>query len=148
MCGPASLKMVLDYYGINKSEQELSTMLNTNSELGTNLKDIKRVAEELNFKAEIQNESSFDEINIWLNKKVPVIVDWFSRGLSNSSVSDGHYSLVIGLNNEHIYLLDPEIGAERVLKRDDFLRVWFDYEGLYPQKEEMIIRQLIAVYPN
>lgn len=150
MCGPASLKIVLDYYGVNKSEQELATLTNT-TVLGTNAENIAHAAESLGFKAVIKNESSLSDIEEWLGKKVPVIVSWFTRGrldYSDSEVADGHYSVVAGLDSGHIYLQDPETGNLRTLKREDFMKVWFDFSGEYIQPDELIVRQLIAIYPK
>ena len=81
---------------------------------------------------------------------MPVIVNWFTRGrldYSDSEVADGHYSVVAGLDAERIYLQDPETGGLRTLKREDFTRVWFDFSGENIHPDELIIRQLIAVYP-
>ena len=149
MCGPASLKIILDYYGVEKTEQELAELAGLNPELGINDKDVVRVAESLGFKAEIKNESSFENIEGWLGREVPVIVDWFTRGrqdYGDSEVADGHYSVVIGLDDEYIYLQDPEIGGERKIKREDFLKVWFDFTGEFIKSDELIIRQIIAIY--
>jgi len=149
MCGPASLKIVLDYYGVDKTEKELAELAGLNPELGINDKDIVRVAESLGFKAEIKNESSFEEIEKWLGKGMPVIVDWFTRGrqdYGDLEVADGHYSVVVGLDDEYIYLQDPEIGGERKIKRENFMRVWFDFSGEYIKPDELIIRQIIAIY--
>lgn len=44
-CGPASLKIVLSYYGIEKSEKELAKMAGWDKELGVNDKGIKKAAE-------------------------------------------------------------------------------------------------------
>ncbi|HCP08863.1 MAG TPA: hypothetical protein DIT25_03645 [Candidatus Moranbacteria bacterium] len=148
MCGPASLKIVLDYYGIEKSEKELAKLCKVDKNLGVDDKDIKKVAEQLGFKVAIKNNSSFKDIERWLDKKVPVIVDWFTKGrqeYSESEVADGHYSVVAGLDDKHIYLQDPEIGRIRKLKRDDFMRVWFDFEGSYMKPSELIIRQIIVI---
>lgn len=149
MCGVASFLIVLDYYGIKKSEQELALLLNVDSELGTDSEAIKRVAKSFGLKVEIKSESSFEDIEYWLDKKVPVIVDWFTRGrcdYSESEVADGHYSVVAGLDEKFIYLQDPEIGKIREIAREDFLRVWFDFEGEYVNPEELIVRQLIVIY--
>jgi hypothetical protein len=43
-------------------------------------------------------------------------------------------------------LQDPEIGGIRTLEREDFMRVWFDFSGEYIQPDELIVRQLIAVW--
>ena len=149
MCGPASLKIVFDYYGIEKSEAEIAKMCNVNVNLGTDDKTIKRVAEELRFKVEIKNNSTFEDIQSWLNKKVPVIVNWFTRGRADykeSEVADGHYSVVAGLDEEFIYLQDPEIGKLRKIDQKDFMKVWFDFTGKYIDPNELIVRQLIAIY--
>lgn len=151
-CGPASLKIVLDYYGVQKSEKEVAERCGRDSELGTNDISIKRAAKSYGFNVEIKNKASFTDIQKWLTKEVPVTVNWFTRGRSdynNSEAPDGHYSVVIGLDKENIYLQDPEIGAVRTIKRDDFLRVWFDFKKDYITSwKDMIIRQLIAVYPK
>ena len=149
MCGPASLKIVLAYYGVEKTEQELAELCGTTPDLGTDDQGLKRAAEQLGFKVEIQNESTFEDIEQWLKKGVPVIVDWFTRGRSDyddSAVADGHHSVVAGLDDDFIYLQDPEIGAMRKIDREDFLTVWFDFKGKYIRPDELIIRQLIAIY--
>ena len=149
MCGPASLKIVLDYYDIEKSEKELAKLCRHNKNLGVDDEKIKRVAGSLGFKVKIKNSSNFKDIENWLDKKVPVIVNWFTKGrqeYSESEVSDGHYSVVAGLDEKYIYLQDPEIGKIRKIKRDDFMRVWFDFKGKYIKVDELIVRQIIAIY--
>ena len=149
MCGPASLKIVLDYYGVNKSEQELARLTGLVPGLGIDDKSIIKAAESLGFKVQIKNESNFDDIEEWLKKGVPVIVNWFTRGrcdYNDSKVADGHYSVVFGLDDEHIYLQDPETGGERKIKREDFMKVWFDFAGHYIKPNELITRQIIAIY--
>lgn len=150
MCGPASLKMVLAYYGVDKSEAELSILCGTDPDLGTTDEGLKQAAESLGFAIEIHNNATFDDIQAWLDKKVPVIVNWFTRGrvdYPESDVPDGHLSVVVGLDDNSIYLQDPEIGKLRTIDRDDFMRVWFDFKPAFIVSwDDMIIRQLIAVY--
>jgi len=149
MCGPASLKIVLGYYGIEKSEKELAEMCGHDSELGIDDEGIKKAAENLGFGVEIKNESNFKDIEEWLDRKVPVIVDWFTRGRQDypeSEVADGHYSVVAGLDEDNIYLQDPEIGKIRKIEKNDFMKVWFDFSGEYIKPDELIIKQIIAIY--
>lgn len=149
MCGPASLKIVLDYYGVNKTEKELAELTGLVPRLGVDDESIAKAAKSLGFKVEIKDKSSFEDIENWLKKGVPVIVDWFTRGRQNyddSKVADGHYSVVTGLDDEYIYLQDPETGGEKKIDREDFMKVWFDFTGYYLKPEELIIRHLIAIY--
>lgn len=149
-CGPASLEIVLDYYGIKKTEKELAKMTGWDKDLGADDKGIKKAAEALGFKVKIKNNSNYSDIQNWLNKGIPVIVNWFTRGRNDypeSETADGHYSVVAGLDDRFIYLQDPEVGKIRKLKKEDFMRVWFDFKGEYIKKpNELIIRQIIAIY--
>ena len=150
MCGPASLKMVLEFYGAEHTEKELAKLCETDPDLGTSDEGIKKAAESLGFSVEIKNNSTFEDIQAWLDKDVPVIVNWFTRGridYPESDVPDGHLSVVVGLDDKYIYLQDPEIGKLREIARDDFLGVWFDFTGEQINSwDEIIIRQLIAIY--
>lgn len=151
-CGPASLKIVLSYYGIYLSEEELAKRTNTNRDIGTTAEDIKRAAEELGFKAEIKNNSTLADIENWLIKDIPVIVDWFTVGRDDypedTISADGHYSIVCGIDDTHLYLQDPEIGKVRKITRDTFERVWFDFTGIFIKPDELIVRQLVAIYKD
>jgi len=149
MCGPASLKILLSYYGVDKSENELAKLCGTKKDLGTDDQGIKKSAESLGFKVKIKNNSSFKDIERWLDKGTPVIVNWFTRGridYTDSDVADGHYSVVCGLDDKNIYLQDPETGSMRKLDKEDFMAVWFDFTGKYIKSNELIIRQIIAIY--
>lgn len=149
MCGPASLKIVLAYFNIEKSENELAELVGV-TELGSNAEGIIKAVQNLGLTAEEHNESSFEDIQAWLDKKVPVIVNWFTRGRGDypaTAVADGHYSVVAGLDENYIYLQDPEIGDLRKIAKDDFMRVWFDFSGETIRSNELIVRQLIAIYP-
>lgn len=149
-CGPASLKIVLEYYGAGQDEEKIASQCGRDPDLGADDASIKKAAEFYGFEAKIQNNANFDDIQDWLDMGVPVIVNWFTRGRSdydNSEVPDGHYSVVMGLDEKYIYLQDPEIGTMRTISRDDFLRVWFDFKNTHITSwNDMIIRQLIAIY--
>jgi len=142
--------MVLEYYGRKCSEAELAILCELDPVLGTTDTAIANAARAFGFEVEVENLSNFDQIGKWLRRGVPPIVDWITCGrLENneSDVPDGHYSVVVGLDLDFIYLQDPEIGKLRKIKKADFLRVWFDFNGDHLSSyEDLIIRQLIAVY--
>ncbi len=149
-CGPAVIKMVFDFYGINKTEAEVAILSNKDEDLGISDADIKRTLEGEGLRVEIKNFASFEDIQAALDKGAPVIVDWMTRGrydYDEDEVVDGHYSVVVGLDDESIYLQDPEVGRMRTIPKEDFIRVWFDFTSDHIEKwEDMVIRQMIAVY--
>jgi len=142
-CGVASLKMVLDYFGNQKTEAELIGLTGATFQKGTSAQGIKKAAQKLGFLALLKDGADFKDIQYWLDRKVPPIVDWFSI---YGGYVEGHYSVVIGLDKNYIYLQDPEIAGIRKIKRADFKRVWFDFEGYFMRtKNDLILRRLIVI---
>ncbi|TSC53550.1 MAG: putative fusion protein (N:peptidase-C:desuccinylase) [Parcubacteria group bacterium LiPW_39] len=138
----ASLKMVLDYFGVKISEPELIKFTGATARKGTSAKGIRKAARKLGFLVRIKDRTDLADIKYWLDKKIPPIVAWFSE-------DDGHYSVVAGLDKKFIYLQDPEIAGIRKMKKKDFKRVWFDFEGDFiKNKNDLILRRLIIIVPD
>ena len=120
-CAPATLKMLLTYWklaGAEMSDLELAKECGTDPKLGTSNEQFLQTAERFGLANEVKMGATFDDIHLWLEKKIPVVVDWFSPGRKDSAegdMPDGHYSIVVGLDTEHIYLQDPEIGGLRTI---------------------------------
>lgn len=138
MCGPASLKAVLAYYGVHKTEAELARLAGANPEDGTKPLGLARAARALGFQAEVQDNSSLDDVKKWLSEGVPVIVDWWST-------DEGHYSVVTAVQDGSVYMKDPELGTERTLTMADFERVWFDFESPTRQHRGLVHHQVVIV---
>lgn len=139
--------MVLEYYGIAKSESELAGLCGTHKVLGTTERQLAKAAKRFGLTVEVKSFCTYRDLNKWLVRKVPVIVDWFSKGLPASSAADGHYSIVVGLDKRFVYLMDPEIGKLLRLTRSAFMRVWFDFTGDYiKSRRDVIVRQIIAIH--
>lgn len=141
MCGPACLKMVLQYFGRQMSEQRLAKLCGWTKAKGVKSEAVLKVAKGLGFQGFIKDFATVSDLwHYVLKKKIPVIVDWFSR-------DDGHSSVVVNINRENIYLLDPEFGLVRSMKLGIFKRVWFDFPGDYIKtKRQLIIRRMMVIY--
>jgi len=151
-CGPAAIKMVLSYYKIDALEEEICKRCSLTYELGCTDVQMKEAIESFGLGCEIKNNSTLEDVEYWINHHVPVIVDWFTPGINPGleDMPNGHSSVVVGIDRERIYLLDPEIGATRSIMRDEFMRVWFDWRQ-YPtitSWDDMVVRQMIIAYPN
>jgi len=139
-CGPASLKMVLGFFGIKITEKKLVEISGCTKSRGIGAEGLVRAAQELGFRAKIKDFSDLKDVNEWVNrKKIPVIVDWFA-------FEGGHYSVVSGIDKENIYLEDPSLGYRRAMKLKTFKRLWFDFPNDYlKSKSELIIRRMIVI---
>ncbi len=141
LCGPAALKMVFDYYGLEMTEKKLSRFCRSTPERGTRAENMLKAASRLGFRGYIKNFATLADIKkLVLKKKIPVIVDFFS-------VDEGHYAVVRGIDAKNIYIEDPEYGLMRTIKLSDFKRVWFDFPGPYiKSKNDLVLRRMIVIY--
>jgi len=150
-CGPAAIKMVLAYYGVDQTEDEICKRCNHTYELGCTDLQMKTALESFGFTVEVYNNSSLLDIEYWISRHMPVIVDWFTGGAhpSQGDMPNGHSGVVVGLDRENVYLMDPENAQVRSILREDFVRVWFDWRApIISSWEDMVIRQAIVAYPT
>jgi predicted double-glycine peptidase len=138
-CGPASLKIALQHFEINKTEKELIKLTKCR-EKGVELEDLLKIAKKFGLKGFVKEKSSITEIRKYLRKKYAIIVGWFHG-------DDGHYSVVSKIDRENIYLQDPELGHQRAMRIDQFRRIWFDFPGEYIKtKKDLQLRKMLVLY--
>lgn len=151
-CGPAAVKMVLGYYNINATEDELCGLCNHSYALGCTDIGMKKALNYYGMNVKILNNSTLKDIEKYIKKGIPVIVDWFTGGVNPklSDMPDGHSSVVVDIDEEYIYLLDPENGEIRQILHTDFLRVWFDWKHspIIDYSADLVLRQLIVATPK
>lgn len=142
-CGPACLKMVLGYFGIRKSERALIALTGATSKDGVGAAGLLKAAKALGFTGFMKDSATFVDIrNYVLRKKIPIIVDWFSE-------DEGHYSVIMDINEGRIVFADPEFGRRRTMPLAVFRRVWFDYVPNVPKKKsDFVIRRMVAIFPS
>ena len=142
-CGPASLRMVMGYYGVDLSEKEIAVACNHTYELGCQGEDMVCAAESLGFDVYLKNNSTIGEIEKLINSGVPVIVDWFC-----GDPPEGHSSVVVGYNDKDMFILDPFLEEMRVVSKFDFRRCWFDFRETPITPENLYVGQIIVLRPK
>lgn len=154
-CGPACLKMVLQYFGIEKSEEELSELAECNPRRGTSGERLLEAAQFYGLEGIIKDNATLGDLReIVSEKKVPLIVDWFSYQLDRhysviKDNVDGHYSIVVDVDVSYVHIIDPSFGELHSIRRGTFRRLWFDFPGDYLKRpEEIILRRMIVLFPK
>jgi len=142
-CGPASLKMILGYYGTKKTEDELADLIGATREYGCDPADIVTAAEKVGFTAQYKEGSSIEEITSLIDQKVPVIVQWFSPE------ENGHYSVISGYEGDNLVMVDPLTGSIRKIVSQDFLNRWFELDVYPPENPANFkLREIIIIKPK
>lgn len=138
-CGPTCLRMIFKFHGIEKTEEELAELTKASRTDGTSPDEIVRVAREFGFQAEYKTRSSIEELRLLIEQGVPPIVDWFSE-------ENGHYSIVIGIDDEYVTMAEPLTGSTRTLTIKNFLIKWFELDAYPPQDpSNFTLRDIIII---
>lgn len=149
-CGPAALKIVAGYFGVDVSEAGVAALCRVSRISGTTGDNLVAAARKLGFASQIVDGANFRMIAKWLRKGVPVIVDWMSIGYRDKArVATGHYSVVSGLTPDQIIIEDPAVGRKRRLQRRLFMSLWYDFKYLMPRKsDDLVMRRMVIVAPE
>jgi ABC-type bacteriocin/lantibiotic exporter with double-glycine peptidase domain len=129
-CGPSSLRMILGFYGIKKTEKEVAGIIGETRE-GCSTDKVVSAIKKLGFKVEYKVGSSIAELQKITDKGIPVIIYWTRHG-------GGHFSVVYGVKNNRVYIADPRLKRKTSLDVKTFLPIWDD-----PDTEDE--REMIAV---
>jgi len=141
-CGPSSMKMVLELYGVKKSENELGRMTHCSPIVGTPGAKIVAAAKKLGFQAFLKDEATLADVRKWVEKGIPVILNWFSE-------YEGHYSVAVRVTAKSVFLMDPECTRMRRMSAERLDGVWFDFtpEGKRTRKS-LVLRRMIVIQPK
>jgi hypothetical protein len=109
-CGPTALAMVLNYYGIKKTKDDLKYSLRWRREGGVSYQDMFNFPWGIfGLKAELAQRGNIEMVMQYVTKDRPVIVRQWENDTGKFFAKEGHYRVVIGYDHEKqkIYLRDP-----------------------------------------
>lgn len=120
-CGPASLESLLAAYGLNIPQEHLAVICHTTEEDGTSPENMEKALLTLGFKVTEKIDGTWEELRELTEGGTPILVGWFS---DFEEPGDEHYSIAYRVTDDAITVMDPEIGGERTMPKDDFLKRW------------------------
>ncbi len=125
MCGPATLQMVLAFFGDLRSQRKLRKLMKASpKELETKAADnnkMVRAIQRAGLYAYVNEYSNLHELKSFINQGYPVVVNYIEP-----SNEEGHFSVVKGYNVllGNLILNDPWNGSDFVLSEKQFLARW------------------------
>lgn len=134
-CGDASLLGVLYYWeAYDHGESTLYQPLGTTDQEGTRPSKIADFAKSLNLDVELRENLTLEDIKGYLARSIPVIVDiqaWIDTPKLDfdwvNDVDDGHYVVLIALDESNAYFMDPSTPAGYAyIPLPEFVNRWHD----------------------
>ncbi len=121
LCGPACLESLLSCYGVELPQEHLAVLCHTSETDGTSPENMDKALLALGFKVSEKIGGTWDELKTLTKDGIPVLIGWFS---DFEEPGDEHYAVAYRIADTEITMMDPEIGGERTLPKDDFLKRW------------------------
>jgi len=130
-CLAACAQMVLEYQGLNFAQEYLAQLLVVKPGLGTPTFQIQRLTI-LPIKV-IYEEGDLNTLQEWVRQNYPVITFVQAGELFHwSGELFQHAVVVIGVEQDGLWLLDPDMTAEPVsVAVDEFMLAWVEMGYLY-----------------
>lgn len=130
-CLPACVEMVLAFYAIFLTQEQLARLFETEPPMGTPFPRITRL-EKRGVVVEIGKYSTWDKLYTMLAAGKPCIaaVDLFF--MPYAQVDSRHVVVVIGYDADMVFVLDPaEPGGVIQVAKDGFIAAWTEMECAY-----------------
>lgn len=140
-CGPASIKMAVDYFNMPISLNEINRVSGYKKRGGLYNRGLVKTLEILGLKTKVLNNSTWTDLIRYNKLSNIIIVSWMLKGYI------GHFSVVDKVTVKAVYLTETESGKIIKLDKLVFLRLWFDYDPKwYPEKNADInLRWMVIV---
>jgi ABC-type bacteriocin/lantibiotic exporter with double-glycine peptidase domain len=118
--------MVLAYQNRQRSEQELVAILGTQS-FGTPISHVNKLLAH-QYRVELRSFSE-EELKNYLLQEIPLIARVWTGMLTYWSEETFHVVVVVGFDDNHLYLNDPAfVTAPQSVTWDSFLAAWAEYD--------------------
>jgi len=135
-CGPAVLQMVFDYFGYLKSQDLLADHANTNEEIGTTNQNMIKTALDHGFYCYVNNNSTFFEVEHFLEKGLPVIARFIAPELGVDPFTNNfyeHFAIIKGINKKELIFNDPKFGKDFKISKRKFLERWHSAQNKHKE---------------
>jgi predicted double-glycine peptidase len=132
-CGVACLMSILAYYNrFDGNESELAKKLKTNYDDGTSPENIIKTAKEFGLNSYMKENCTIEDLKKFVSNKIPVILSY--QAWSNDEQEpwskeqdDGHYSVLIGVDDNNVYINDPSLlNKKGLIPIKEFMKRWHD----------------------
>ena len=136
-CGPTSITMVLAYYGVNATVDEIATSAKARwytkkdgSVIGGTTIEYMGVAfSKFKMKSVTKRGASLDELKSYVSQGIPVIANVRSGAMM------WHFVVVVGYDDNNVIIADPGWGERRVIPINHFMGAWEFTQNLEGEDE-------------
>ena len=145
-CGNTSLKAVCHYFGRRYSARGLGRLAHLTAD-GIDHGDLVKAAQATGAVTTVTKNGTLGQLHRALSLGIPPIIGWWSRDVGDLDFNPGwslrerrhrdcgHYSVVCGMDDSRVLIMDPQWGdrrgrygvlGHRWMNKKEFMRNWYD----------------------
>ncbi len=125
-CGPACIRMVVAYNGVERAETELEEICET-SWLGNTCEELALGVQKLGFNVEVVENVDEEGLKDISGKGIPIIALLDPSILYGGIQGFGHFVVITGVAEGMVYYHDPDFDKELARDADVFFDAWSKY---------------------
>lgn len=151
-CGPATMSMILDFYGINAPQQEIADQIRPynnpqgfNDDKSVTLDEMATFAVSKGLTTFKRSNGDIDKLKLFVANGIPVVtITWIDQ-----KGGFGHYRIVKGYdqNKQQIIQDDSIFGKDQSVGFNEFMRLWqvfnYDYLVIVPPNKSDLVSAII-----
>ncbi|HLL60779.1 MAG TPA: C39 family peptidase [Candidatus Nitrosocosmicus sp.] len=151
-CGPATLSMILSYYNIQVSQQELGLKMRPyqhptgdNDDKSIFVDEFVTYAKEFNVESLHRPNGDLNIVKAFISNDIPVVV----RSWLHPNEDIGHFRIIRGYDDEKKVVIqdDSYDGKDLEISYDTFIEMWqpfnYGYILVYPKDKENIVTTIL-----
>jgi ABC-type bacteriocin/lantibiotic exporter with double-glycine peptidase domain len=120
LCGPATLKILLQHLDKEYSEDELAKLCKVTPDTATSHDKIIDGAKAIGGVVETKIGGTIDDLRGYIENEIPVMVGW-------KDAKGDHYGVIYEIGKLKVFMMDPETESGiRIIPIPEFEAMWHD----------------------
>ena len=146
-CGPATLKMNLNYYGRKDTQKQIAAVTKPYSDdKSVSAEELAAYATQIGMGALVRENGTLERLKLLVSNGMPVIIE---TGYVTASGREGwmsHFMLLIGYDEKQMTFMDSYAGPDQAVSYESMEAHWREvnrrYLIVYPSDKEQIVRAI------
>src|SRR3989338_704751 len=133
-CFATCVRIILEYYGVKKTEKEIRILLKTTPTYGTLWEFVETEIKKISFEFVWKKFWNLEDLKALLNQSIPVIV-----GTKGKNDADKHAVVLLDISDQNVSVADPDYGEVAKISLPEFLKMWSERNSIAGYLKKILI---------
>lgn len=143
-CAPAAAQAVLGYWGIHVTEAEVAEAMGSSHVKGSSVDGVVAGLKSFGLSVQVGSGGNQEAMKDLIDAGIPVLFFWFGHGRRGDG---NHASVLVGYDDDFVWVMDPEVGMLTPKPWKKFLGSWFTFAGV-PSKDSIGVGEFVVAVPG